>query len=803
MKQKIHNRIFLFFTHVLLLFACSLLMLWYINRFGHYPWGSDTYGHLYKANLLYDQFQQGKWFLNYSMEWYNGFQPFRFWAPLPYYVIASIQLFTHDIFQAFQYFLFFLFMLGGIGWLLWGLYVDRQWLTFFIGILWFFAPDNLRVIFSEGNLPFCIVIALLPSIYLVFYRALREKRILFYILLAILMAIVTLCHAMLAAMIGISFFVFCMIDVCLNKDFFNKVLVLIYALLGIFLSSFWLIPALNGGIIGMDSEGTASVMATLSYPFTVSLNPILRLDNIEVYYFGLSFAFIALFTVIFGSKKQMTGAIVGLFILSGTTTFVLPLLQKMPLNQLLWMRRFTAIAMVAILLSFVLWKQLRKGIVVSFIVILAIDSAVSFYALGFNREFPKAHAQDLELATSVATQRVAMLDSSIYGSFPSYYLSYHDKTGVRNQVYGWSWQGATTSENIVQVNTALEHEYYDFLFDRTLELGADTLVLSKDFVKHSKEMEEAAKRLGYELIKETDLNYIYKYPVQGEFGTKVKYEGIAIGKYAPNITYLFPQLFVGEKTKIDEYSYEELKDYKTVYISGLDYKNKQAAEQLLKKLTQHNVRVVIDTAGMDEEFLNVRTQSITLNHTFGDLFYKGEKLEIAPFPKDETEWRTNFISSEGNTETNLYVNHQILPYSIQEKESKVHFVALNLPYYTFLTKDDGTRKILEDVLGLQAYQLPKREVVPIQVKQTEHEIEIQSNQKEVVAPIAAIDAFETISGKYESFNHLLKMQTEQVKMRITYPYIKIGSLLSIVTLCIISFLSYFINRIRKRKEGAA
>ncbi|MGG2093730.1 6-pyruvoyl-tetrahydropterin synthase-related protein [Bacillus sp. S13(2024)] len=126
------KRVWLFFFQFSLLVACALLMSWYVNRFGRYPWGSDTYGHLYKANLLYEEFQKGNWYVNYSAEWYNGFQPFRFWAPLSYYILAVLRMFTTDMIGAYQLFFIFLFIVGGLGWLLWGVYTKRQWLAFFI-----------------------------------------------------------------------------------------------------------------------------------------------------------------------------------------------------------------------------------------------------------------------------------------------------------------------------------------------------------------------------------------------------------------------------------------------------------------------------------------------------------------------------------------------------------------------------------------------------------------------------------------------------------------------------------------------
>lgn len=793
------KRVGLFLFQFSLLIVCAFLMSWYVNRFGRYPWGSDTYGHLYKANLLYEEFQKGNWYVNYSAEWYNGFQPFRFWAPLSYYILAVLRMVTTDMTSAYQLFFIFLFVVGGFGWLLWGVYTKRQWLAFFIGILWFFVPENLRILFAEGNVPFCTITSILPFLFLIFYRAVREKRLHLYLILSILMAIITLIHPMLTAMVGLSFFLFYLIDSIVNKEMIQKFIVLMYAALGICLSGFWLFPALNGGIIGMDREANLEVMALHSYPLRVSLHPFLRFHDIEIYYFGCSFAALALFGLLFSSKKQVTGFAVALFIMIGTTKLALPLLQNMPFVQVLWMRRFTAMAMVMVLFSFLLWKNLRKSFMWLFILLLAVDSGASFYTVGFNREFPKGQAEDLDVAISAASQRIAMLDNSEYGSFPSYYLSYHGmQNKVKDQVYGWAWQGATTAQNLVQINTALEHEYYDILFDRTLETGADTFVLKKNFVKHPEEMRNSAKRVGYELLKETPSNYIYKYPIEGNFGTNVQYEGIAIGKYAPNITYMFPQLLIGDRMKVDDYTFSELKNYKVVYISGVDYKDKQAAEQLVKKLANHHVRVVIDTAGMTEPFLNVNVQPIALQDQYGELFYKGEKMETKPFPKKSSDWRTNVISDTTDSDSQLYVNKQIFNYLSKSQNENVMFMALNIPYYTFVTKSEDTLQFLEDMLQLKAYTLPKREVVPVRLKRNHNEVIVDSEQVNVLVPVAAIDAFQTVEGTYEKVNQFMNIKTKHVKVHVGYPYMMQGAVLSVSALCIICSLSYGIYR---RREG--
>ena len=73
----------------------------------------------------------------------------------------------------------------------------------------------------------------------------------------------------------------------------------------------------------------------------------------------------------------------------------------------------------------------------------------------------------LKAGKEVTTQRLANYDISKFGSFPSYYLTTGDEKIQYS--YGWAWQGAATSSNIVLQNTALERGYFNFLFDRSLK----------------------------------------------------------------------------------------------------------------------------------------------------------------------------------------------------------------------------------------------------------------------------------------------------------------------------------------------
>lgn len=783
-----------------ILIAFALLTLMYVNRAGWHPWGSDTYGHLFKANILYDSIMEGRWFVNYDESWYNGVQPFRYWAPLPYYILALINIITKDIFRAFHVFIVFTFIIGGLGWLLWGSFVKRQNLALALALLWFFVPNNLRILFSEGNIPFVVVNCLLPYVMLFYHKAVHTRRMTSYLAIAFLMFIAVLSHAMLAAMLGIALFMLAAGDALVNKRYIQNLQVLVYAVLGIMCSAFWLYPALKGGIMSLDKEAVASVMRSLTYDFKTSLNPLLRFSNIEIYYYGLAFALTAAFGLLFAKKNEIVPFAAAILILLGTSKLALPVLEQLPLNQLFWMSRFTSIAMAMIIAGILLWKRLRKPVLLFILILLLADSAGSLKALAFNVYYPQDTAQTLDVAIEAASQRIAVLDGSQLGSFPSNYISYNSIKGVRKQVFGWAWQGAATSQNIMMLNTSLENGYFEYMFDRALELGADTLVIKKNFIKDLTALEKVADKLGYHKQSENALAVIYKYNINHAFGTSVQYEGMAIGRYSPNIVYMFPKFQVGQEQYLDNYSFEELKVQKTIFLSGFQYKNKKKAEDLVLRLSEAGVRVVIDATGMEGSFLGVSAEPITIQDGYDKLYYNGNMLMMNPFPVEFKQWKTVFLSGIESQRDYAVVDNKMLSYVGNKHNENLTFIGLNIPYYAFLTKDGNAIKLLENAIGEESFELPQRELVDLQITRQGDTIRIAANKEDVVAPIAALDAFVTEKGDSGRLNNLVHLKSKEIEIKIIYPHLTAGVALSAFALLALGILSVLIYKEKKMQS---
>jgi uncharacterized membrane protein len=346
-KEKTNTKYILGAIASIAFLALIAIILMYIMKANRYfASGNDIWGHLFKTDLMYQNIKNGNYYPLYTDLWYNGVQPFRYWAPLPYYLMAGLQYITGgDITNAYYLFTGLSFFVGGIGWLLWGISSGRIVLCSFLGTIWFFMPENFRIFFCEGNLPRMIIAILLPYLVYFLWRfvEIEQDSSLFAIIL--LLCISTLCHVMVAAMIGIGSFIFLTIYSIYTK----KILRPIYALIGMILSfalcGIWLYPALIGGLVGMDSAANTEVMNLLSAPLSTSLNPLNRITGIvDTFYYGISVAIISLIGILLSNKKEKAGFYTAIIILLASTTAAMPFLSKLPLSQILWMRRFAPIA---------------------------------------------------------------------------------------------------------------------------------------------------------------------------------------------------------------------------------------------------------------------------------------------------------------------------------------------------------------------------------------------------------------------------------------------------------------------------
>lgn len=792
------------------LLVCGIVLTVYLKNTGAYPSGSDIYGHLFKSDLLYRNLQEGNLYPLYTNLWYNGMQPFRYWAPLPYYLLAALQFMSGgDAIASYLLFVFFAFVAGGVGWLLWGLSYNRMLFCTFLGVLWFFLPDNLRVFFTEGNFPRMVIAILLPYLFYFVWKYVEHRKNWAIIPVIFLMSLIVLCHVMVAAMVGIATFIFLAIYCIVEKRVIESFYLICSMLLSFALCGLWLFPALQGGLLGMDASATSEVMRSLSSPAVLSLNPFLRLKgNFDFFYFGLSVFFTSSIGLLLATNKSMPGFCTVIFVFFGTTTAMVPFLEKLPLNQLLWMVRFTPIVYALFLMALLEWQKCRRYAVIFIAMILVIDCLPSANLQSYHSQIGFKITDSLSVAKEITRQRVSLLDVSVFDSYPSFKFSgIEPKT---QYTFGWAWQGATTANNIVMINTAVEKGHFYYLFDRSLELGDDTVMVRKELITKSGKslpaLIDAARLSGYTLHKETNYTYIFHRNTPTSFGVYTEYPGLAIGRSAQQITLEYPSFQEGTKLSVTDYSYEELIQYKLIYLSGFSYSNRKAAQDLLTRVSDAGVKIIVDMNRIPVDpvtnrmsFFEVTAQPISFSKQYPELMYKGKVYNSLPFKEDYSTWNTVYLENVKNMIGYSWFQNKELPFLGNGDDKNIIFMGFNFLFHGMETQDNTVIALISDLLELEPTQLPVRELVPISIEYRSNNMIIDSPKANINTTLAFQDNFRS-EQKLINENNLLVIQEPHTEIKFVYPYLLQGVLLSMMGLLGILILFYFIYGKKRRMQ---
>ncbi len=764
------------------------------------PSGNDVWGHLYKSEYLYMAMKRGQIYPLYDETWYNGIQLYRYWPPFSYYITALLMCFTGGNVINAYYLLFGVYIFfGGLAFLLIGRRCGRPVLGTALAVLWFFMPENARMYVDEGNLPRMVVSFLLPYLIYFIWVYLREEKRWALAGILIFTMLITITHIMMIAMIGIGTFLFLLFDHHRKMGIRRQMIILLTMICGILIMGVWLVPSLTGGISSMDSEAASDVMTMWMSDISSSLNPINRINgDASAFYFGISVVLLSIAGILLADNRKKSGFILALVILVLTTPDVMPILRKMPMSQALWMTRFTVIAYGFFFLSLIEWNRLRKPFVVAAVMILVIDAVPSFTFERYDIPANDDGVAAAGLLRDNTSQRASLMDLSSLGSYPSYGVC---TDGGASYTFGWAWQGAATADNIMLLNQALENEQYDYLFDRSVELGDDTVAIDRKYIgakgKTLEDVTVSAEKNGYKMTYESDEICLFKLDSPDEFGVVTQYDGIAIGDYADGITLAFPSFKAGISSNIEDYSVDELKKYSTVILTGFAYNTREKAEEMVRTLADSGVNVVIDmthvpadSATRQHVFLGITDMSVSLESSYPILTYEGEQISPIGFPDNMSEWNTGYITGTMNvTGTFMYEMEQLVFAGTDKDSQNIKYVGLNILYYYSVTGDSGVEKIAEDIIGVSPGNLPKRTLVPISKEITDDGMVITvsdtlanpSGGAVINTTLAYQDIFVSDSDILDE-NNLLCVGTGVTNIKFKYPLFWPGLLMSIAGL---------------------
>lgn len=782
-------------TAAVLLYALIAgAVVWMVAIGGNYPSGSDTLCHIYKGDILYQNIKAGNWYPLYDNLWYNGVQMMRYWAPLPIYVLAFCQMLAGgEALSGYLVYVGLILFFGALSWLFIGVKKNRPVFGAFLGVLWFFMPNNLYALFGEGNLPRSLSMVLLPLLIYHIHQFLMEdceKSIKWIVLI---FTGILLCHVGYAGMIALALLIFLLFYKILNRQSKKCLTVIISLLLPFLLIGIWLYASLKGGITSTDSS---QVMKGFFQDAWISLNPFYRYESNNVtFYFGLAAFVLAVFGGLCSHRKSMPGFFTAVVIFFCTTSSMYPVLEKLPGSQYLWMLRFISIALCMILYSFLLWDTLKKPFIWVCCLLLVADviPSVSLFYSGMGTQTAEENLKELSDTTlitkakEVTRQRLALLDGSSLGATAPYLVSDFGDQKVQG-AFGAGWQSAATANRIVELNQAVEDGNYLYLFDRALEMGNDTVLIQISMMKNKSwdvdYATECAARLGYEKIEENDGYVLYHMAADGTFGIRTQYDAIGIGGSAKVLSFLYPDMEETDSANLDDYSFEELSAYKVVYLDHFTYTDKTAAEELVRKLSENGTKVVISADGIPtnerlkvQEFLGVSCSSILFENGYPILSVGGEELDCALFAQGYSNWQTVYLN--GLTEVKGTFEDNGLSeafYGTGENENII-FVGLNLSYHYMLTQDVLLENLFNDIFGMDRSTLPQREIEPVTVEYGRNQITITSEEDGVNTTLAYHDIFESeehITAKQA----LLYVDSGTTIITMRYPYLAEGIAMS-------------------------
>lgn len=689
-----------------------------------YPWASDTMGHLLKVEFIASELQAGRFYPQLFPDWYSGVQLLRYFPPVPYYLLAGIFLISRDIVLTAGVFVFATALFGGLGMLMYQRWIGLLPAT--VGGTVFMAlPDNLRVAMAEGNLPRVLANSLLPiTFYFLLSILINGPSKGKFVLLAGLIMVIILSHAMMGAIFLACFTLTAIIFLIFGNSQLRNIGAALAAMFtGVLLSAWWLLPSLTGGITELNTVAAGEALA--SFPLTTSLNPVLRYENKEIYYLGLSLlagAFLALLSWRRLGPPNRCLIVTALLVFAVSSTNFNPVYRTLPFHELMWPIRFMSFAGFVLLIGILWWagnllvRSFKSKLVALVIVGALLVDVLPSQTLIFVRPGSEELAEVVKKVRELPGWRVAILDSSRLGSKASYLFS---AVGQREQVYGWAYQGSQIAPLLASINYAMNQGYTEYAVDRLEEMGADYVVRLKG-APIASSLEDELKQRGYGVVKESQNLVLYHRP-GGPRAYVPHFSALGIGEGTRHLAMVFPEILVASSPRIDDYSLEDLQQFPTLVMAGFSWKSKHQAEELIRGYVKGGGNAVVDLTGVPEEtlsrrpkFLGVYGEPLSLDRP-PQLIKDGATLALRPFENRSSPWSTFTPQGlTGSTVTFSYLTQEATAVGYRDiEEGRVWFLGMNLAFHTLLTKDPVGIDLLEDVLKLEAGTVPIREPVPM------------------------------------------------------------------------------------------
>jgi len=798
----------------LLYLIVAVLVVAVVAVNGVYPSGADTMFHLYRGDVLYQSWGEGVLFPFYDPVWFNGVDLFRFVPPLGACVLALCQaLAGGSVYNGYLLFLGLLFFISALIWLWIGARMERPLLGALAGLLWFFQPYHLHVLFEEGDLPRAIAVCVVPLLCYHISHYWQTRRWTSLPAIGVLTLILCLTHIGFAGMALLCALVAVVVRLFVLRTGRGVGTVLTALCSGVLLSGLWLVPFFTGG--GMSHVNETALAASYQ-PLAASLDVVSHFTGgTGEVYFGLGLFLLLCFCGLFCRGAAAVQARTGFVLVLLTTVLAynsVGILYGAEHLRPVWI---FPIAACGALLALFSWRTLRRPLIVLLCVLLIADTVPSLSLMTGDGQIStpaEARAEQvleetlLAQAKAMTQHRLAILDEGNLGCEGIFLASSGDEpvpiSGGDDRAL------STTQRRLTRLSWALTGGGYLYVFDRCLDMGCDTILIMTGLIPQKDlaegKLDAAAAQVGYSLAVTNGPYRVYHIDLGEGWGVKARYPAIGIGEHAYYTSLYYPAMEETGDWNLSHYTFEELSQYKLILLTGFTYDDLDSAEQLILRLSEAGVHIVIEADGIPENeqthsrgFLGVRCNDVIFSNGYPVMDTIDGLLNVSLFPRDHTHWETFYVEGLDEIWGTVPENGFDLPFYGTAHNENLVFIGLNLSYYYALTRDEEVGMLLSHAMALPDRLLPQREVVPLGVTYGPNSITFTTEADNVNTTLASHDFFVSDRPIYER-DQFLWVGAGETTVELRYPNFSAGLGTVLLGLVILLFLS-----LRARGEDPA
>lgn len=696
---------------IFLLALCTVgLAFWVWQRGGGRPMGQNIWEHLYRGD-----------FTGYHSSFFSLFSSP---APLPYGIYTLFLRITGSVPHSYFALVILLYGMGIVGWMLWSGGKERVLLSAALAVAWFVSPPMLHIVFVQGNLPVAFCLAGTPYLLYGIYEFLECRKLSVLYGIAICVFCMILSSPPAAAVIFTALVVFLLFHGLMNREWKKLLAILAATCGGVLLSCFWLVPAIQyGQVVLTEDVPIESILETIYSSYTADGSSL---------YIGIAIFGVAVFGGLCSNWRRAAG-----FWTAAVCAVVLVFLQK---SLLLMMGMAALLGLVSAAL--LRWRPCSKWVLLACAALLLVDGTFAYYGTQ-----PWTDVQQtVALPQEMQQQQVSALGD----------VTPEDGTHV---IQNRSVKAAQKQH----LDEAFEAGHYYYVFDRSLEGGAGTVMMDKNKVPENwvDKLMDAATKSGYQYQRDVQGAYVFYRETPAQFGTTATYQALGIGTTAYYASWLFPSIQEGNSPYPEEYSVEELSRYQTIYLSGWKVHDQQALEALLNELAERKVRVVAE-AGTGPELFGTQTEEVMLTGTMPSL---SGKVDLPALP---LKMLARGITLENLDEAWIWSETNDGPKAVAGTCGPVRLIGLQLTSYTAKESRVEYLPVLEAMLEMKAGTQPQREVIETVYQRVRGTMMIQAAQRGVILPLAYEGPVSVCMGQKTQVHGLLRMQTDILVLQASY-----------------------------------